>query len=134
LKPRLRDFEWQVADEGDVLFPDLLGDGEKGFARRHGDHFDEICSTLLQITHGSTGFFRIGNGILLGRFPALAREPRTGGDDLRTEEFARFDIALPGEKHIEIAAHIANAVMPLARSRGSKTSLLQAGSALTPAR
>ncbi len=97
-----------MAGEEDVLFFGFLGDREKGFARRHGDYFDEICSTLLEVPDGSTGFFGIRDGILLGSLLAAAGQPGTGGDDVRTEEFAGFDIALPGEKHIEVAAHVAH--------------------------
>src|SRR5262249_3695396 len=47
--------------------------------------------------------------ILLRSFSPATSEPGSGGNNVRPDERATFDIALPREQCVEVAAHVANA-------------------------
>ena len=48
------------------------------------------------------------DGILLGSFPAARSQERAGRNDMWTEKRAGLNVALPGKKRVEIAAHVAH--------------------------
>ena len=103
------DFERQMAGKWNVLLFAFISKSEKSIARRHGNNFDEIGATFLEVVDSGAGCGGIGDGILLGSLPPARSKERAGGNDMRPQESAGFDVALPGEESVEIATHVAHA-------------------------
>jgi hypothetical protein len=61
----------------------LNSDGEKSVARRHGNDYYEIRAAPLEVIDSGSGCVGIGDGILLGSFPAARGKERTGGNNMR---------------------------------------------------
>jgi len=121
------DFKGQVADEGNVLLFRFFSDGEKGLAGGHRNDFDEIGAALFEVLDGSAGFLGVADGILLGSSLATGSKERSRGNDMRREERAGLGGALPGEKRVEITAHVSHAGDAVGEKQGQKNLLAPRG-------